>query len=154
MRIRRVKQVREKTHPDDPEIAALKAELHRLANGYLQAAIDAGNWYEAIAIAESLISDRIESYFAEHHDRHDMLSLEGNIRNMEEVANLYKPEDLQLVVDIKIWKEDRNKAIHEIVKVRKGEKLDWESRISAASATAKEGLELTRRVKNWSRRIP
>jgi hypothetical protein len=139
---------------DDEEVARLKGELHRQANGYLEAAIQSGYWFEAVAIVESLISDRIESYLAKHHGIHTLNSLELNLRYLTKEVSLYKSEDLKLLSDLSSWKEQRNIAIHEIVKVRESEILDWHQRLTHAKSTAIEGQKLASRVKNWSRRKP
>jgi hypothetical protein len=146
------KQIR--SSANDARMAALKADLHRQANGYLAASLAAGYWFEAIAIAESLISDRIESYLAKHHELNGINSLETNLKHLSSTVNLYKAEDLKMRLDLQNWKDQRNIAIHEIVKVRENESNDWHERLIHAKSTAIEGQDLASRVKNWSRRKP
>jgi hypothetical protein len=146
------KQIR--STASDKKISTLKGELHRQANGYLNAALNAGYWFEAIAIAESLISDRIESYLAKHHNLNGLNSLETNLKHLTNTVNLYTAEDLKMRSDLYSWKDQRNIAIHEIVKVRENESIEWHDRLEHAKFTAIEGQNLAARVKNWSRRKP
>jgi hypothetical protein len=136
---------------DTPEIAALKRELHRQANGSLSAAIDNGFWIEAISIAESLMSDRIESYFQKNHERRRITTLGSWSYELMKSDCLAK-KDVELFKRVHAWAKKRNLATHELVKVSEGHMGAWEERVAECKRVAMEGKRLSAEVNNWSRR--
>jgi hypothetical protein len=136
---------------DTPEIAALKRELHRQANGSLNAAIENGFWIEAISIAESLMSDRIESYFQKHHERRRITTLGSWSYELMKSDRLAK-KDVELFKRVHAWAKKRNLATHELVKVSESHQGTWVERVASCKRVAMEGKRLSAEVNNWSRR--
>ena len=134
-----------------PEIAVLKRDLHRRANGLLKASLENGYWIEAISIAESLMSDRIESYFEKHHEKRRITTLGTWSYELMKSKRLPKKE-VDLFERVFEWSQERNKATHELVKVSERHKADWDERISDCMKVASEGKKLANEVNNWSRR--
>ena len=136
---------------DTREMALLKQELHRQTNGWLNAALDNHYWVEAICIAESLMSDRIESYFTKNYESRKISTLGSWCREILEIDKLSKA-DIDLFERVKAWSKLRNKAVHELVKVSERHKTSWDERVCECMTVAREGKRLSVEVNNWSKR--
>jgi hypothetical protein len=136
---------------DTPEIAALKRELHRQAHGSLNAAIENRFWIEAICIAESLMSDRIESYIQKNHEQQRITTL-GSWSYELMKSDLLAKRDVELFERVHTWSKRRNLATHEMVKVSESHQSTWDERVASCKRVAMEGKCLSAEVNNWSRR--
>jgi hypothetical protein len=137
---------------ENQQIAMLKQELHRQANGRLKAALENGFWIEAICIEESLMSDRIESYFKRNHESRRITNL-GTWCHEILSSQFLASSDVPIFKDVQIWCKSRNLAVHEVVKVSDSHKDDWNARMAECMEVAKIGKKLAAEVNKWSRRI-
>ena len=138
---------------DSGEISILKRELHRNCNGYMEAALENKYWIEAICIAESLMADRIESYFLKHFGSRKITTLGRWVFELLKTESI-SDRDRKLFIRVKAWADSRNKAVHELVKVSESNIKPWHERLEALESTAWTGKQLAAEVKNWSRRNP
>lgn len=134
------------------EIARLKQELHRQANGRLKGALENGYWIEAVCIEESLMADRIESYFRKHHESRRINNLG---RWCYELLNstYLSARDVALFKEVLDWSKLRNKMVHEIVKVSESHRADWDKRLIECMEAAIQGKWLATEVNKWSKRV-
>jgi len=123
--------------------------------GHVARSIREGFYLEAITLCESMISDRIEALVAaldpDHPDAGQLLELG---RNLKKFKRLLK-DDLKgadLAARLDAWKEARNRALHEMVKLPEGDAGDWGSRRAALRSVAREGRDLVRILSGYVRR--
>lgn len=130
-------------HPGT-KVGMLRHALYRAAYARINEAMDAGYNLEAITLIESLLSDRLESRatFLAQRDR-SFLALGAVIT---ELRNLEKDEELRAIVqrDAVVWKDERNRALHEMAKLASGDTRTWDERISLLKVHAKQGIKLLR----------
>lgn len=136
----------------DVDIADQKQELYRMAFGSLAQNLSDTNWLTAIAIEESIISDRIESSMSKKGHITTLNTLGQNIKLFEDYADQSDPDYARLKKDLSTWVKERNYALHQIVKVELGDTADWPERISRAKRAAEMGEKLARDINNWSKR--
>jgi len=122
----------------------------------INAAIEGGYYFEAVAIQESVISDRLGSYL---HG----VGKSSNIRNFSRLitawrASLEKPisykDGADLSKDVDAWRVQRNNIIHGLVKSDPGEptqKVD--DFLEMAKLAAEEGAVLARAVCAWHKGV-
>ena len=105
---------------------------------------------EAVAIAESLIADRLESRLAHKHEQIEEKRRFSTIGKLAAELNGKKADEpgeaRELYSEIRIWASGRNKVIHEIVKLAENEAPDWDDRYAQARQTAEKGMELFRKL--------
>lgn len=109
-------------------------------------AIDAGFFVEAVALVESLISDRMESFVNEYFEPDDYSN--DKLFNLCSAIQKTKEEEIKKIADqINNWKNQRNDAIHALAKI---EETDTENpfrrKYKAAEECAKEGMVLFRKL--------
>jgi hypothetical protein len=111
-----------------------------------------GFYLEAITIEESIISDRLSSYFR------NVLEIEkqpNTFKGMHDLWKKYHPEiiaaggyiDLMQALDK--WREERNKAIHDIVHSDKHVDRSIENFLSNTKTVAEDGEKLARIISQW-----
>lgn len=120
----------------------------------LKEAMDAGFHIEAIALCESLLSDRLESRRAwlgrQHESKREFGTL-GRLatkllgQHSKEAGDPIEANNL-IYEDCVKWADARNKAIHEMFKLAEGGESDWDLRYAALETVADRGLKLTRRL--------
>lgn len=108
-------------------------------------AIKAGFFLEAITLIESLLTDRFESRLSY------VKRAEFSFKTLEKIVNAAKdePDDiLQKIMqgDVKNWKNQRNRAIHEMAKIEDGDWSSWEIRYAHLEKVATKGLIVLRAV--------
>jgi hypothetical protein len=139
----------------DSEIDVGKQREHLYGSAFsrIDEAIDEGYYLEAITLVESLISDRLESRLGE---------LRGDATGFKPLGNLVRKmkseetdSELKNIVSNKVdnWRDRRNTALHEMVKIEKGEKVDWDERMKNNKSVAVDGKEIVREVDNRIRAI-
>jgi hypothetical protein len=120
----------------------------------IKAAQEAGFYLEAIAIQESILSDRITSYLA-----YCGLLPKNKNPGLWELLEAWKRDpasakgeefsDLRNAIN-DVWRGMRNDAIHGLVKSAPGTPTqDVDDFLSAAKCAAKLGEKLAREVSNW-----
>ena len=110
----------------------------------LKDSIAQGYSLEAIALAESMMSDRLESLTAQLAGTRIERTLGNNVNAARAIGGEYV--SAELLDRITAWGKDRNRALHMMVKWT--EKHDWplEERIAATARCAKEGATLVNAV--------
>ncbi len=138
----------------DNDVGQERFELYRAAFSWISKAIDDGYYLEAISIAESLITDRLESYLSflkgEDFSFKTLGSLCDAFRSKEN-----KTDQLlrSLVLEkLDLWRSRRNIAAHEMVKIEDGKKISWGDRVKINYEVAKDGLDLVREIDSQVRK--
>lgn len=121
-------------------------ERHDLYNATItryNQAMAAGYYLEAITIMESLIADRLESYLirATSDDRYAFKPLEKLITGLRASNDASMP-----ISDIEIWKNARNKALHEMAKIELDQYEDFQTKYYKTKSCAEEGMILFRKI--------
>jgi hypothetical protein len=122
---------------------ALRRELRDHARARMAAAMAAGFFVEAVALQDSMISDRLEELLGQYKPRVAMNTL-------GQLAQLSRALDEQafgpLAQRILEWAESRNVVVHQMVKVGPTHGGDWEQRLAQARSTAEQGRALLEAV--------
>jgi hypothetical protein len=132
------------------DVGMKRFDLYRNARSHLNKAFEAGYFIECIAICESIIADRLEARiaFIEHNDvgEHQFRTLRRCVSALRKIESLESPVR-GLLEDVKLWEDERNFAVHEIVKLRVDKQDDsWNHRMSRIEAAAQAGIDLSKRV--------
>ena len=113
-------------------------------------ALGQGFFIEAVAIAESLIADRLESRLAHKHDQSEekrRFSTVGKLATELNGKKANEPSEAREIYSkIRIWASERNKAIHQIFKLAENEAQYWGNRYAQARQIAETGMELFRNL--------
>lgn len=131
---------------------------YKLAHGRMKCAVEAGFPLEAVAIAESLITDRLLSFINFHGADFDPeRSTLGGVA--QKAAKICKEttRDLQgeaLAAEAERWAKERNSILHSIAKSGQGvgPKIAADAFVEHAHSVAVRGMELVKDVKNWHRK--
>ena len=135
---------------------------YRRAYERIALSIEHGFFLEAIAIEESIISDRLRSFVsyvqnAEIGDHVPFGKIVVRWINNLNKDNKSKDEnrwdyDENLLSDVKTWVDRRNFALHSIVKSQPGTAtMDIEEFLIESEKTARMGSRLSRMVSDWSK---
>lgn len=141
------------------KVGRARQELYRGTYKRLKQAIEAGFWIEAIALCESIISDRMQARIA-HLGDHDeesrkIKSLTTLLSHLRERDSPLKFGKLVAIYDeIRHWNHARNKAIHRAVRISDGDEFQkWDHFYNELEITARGGADICRRVSNEYNRI-
>lgn len=116
-----------------------KQNLYRSAYLRIQRAIKIGAHIEAVALIESIMSDRLESALSLlTHEQVHASTLGILISKFDKVSEL-EPEFRSALYE---WNDSRAFVIHQMVKLTNEESSTWLQRIAFARSTAKEGVIL------------
>lgn len=145
-----------------PETNAAKYFSHREAWGRIKRAIGHGFFLEAVTLEESVITDRLFSYFCKtgvlDPERKAYISFGRLVELLmkhesEPICDpIRNPRFTNLQQSLLEWKNDRNHVVHGIVKSageRHDDVLDF---IREAERIAREGEQIANSVNNWHRR--
>lgn len=145
-----------------PENNAAKYFSHREAWGRISRAIGHGFYLEAVTLEESVISDRLHSYFCKTGVLDPASTKFISLGKLIELLckhetdpicdPLRAPRFTNLQQTLKKWKNDRNHVVHGIVKsagVKHDDVLDF---FKEAERIAREGEQIANSVNNWYRR--
>ena len=132
-----------------------KSQSYRLAHERTSAAIEAGFPLETVAIAESLLTDRLLSFAVFH--RAPKINVERDTLGKaarEVIAICQRLEDAQgeaLAEVAKEWANERNAVLHAIAKSAPGSgpEISAESFVAHAHKVAQRGVELVKGVQAW-----
>ncbi len=141
------------TSTSDNTIGKERYELYKSAFSWIKKSIDSGFYIEAISITESLIADRLESRISfitnSNYGLKNLGTLIDKIKSSESDEAL-----LNLVIhNLKHWKDARNKAAHEMVKIEDGKQITWEKRVEINKQVAEKGLHLVRQIDHRIRQL-
>lgn len=128
------------------QVGQQRHDIYRHALVWAKIALDKGFNLEAITLVESLISDRLESRLSHLlGEDFSFKTLGGLIKTIKE-----KETDLQLrelvLTDLDKWRNDRNSAIHEMVKLADGDTRSWQDRMDTLVPAANIGFELFKKI--------
>ena len=131
---------------------------YKLAHGRMKGAVEAGFPLEAVAIAESLITDRLLTFINFHGADFDpeRSTLGGVAQKAAKICRV-KTKDLQgeaLASEAERWAKERNSILHSIAKSGQGvgPKISGDTFVEHAHSVAERGLELLKKVKSWHRK--
>lgn len=128
------------------EVGKARQSLYRDGFRWINHCLTQGFFIEAICLVESLIADRLEARltFVLGKD----FSFKALERLIRQIASDEPDETLRgLVLDeLRVWKDDRNHAAHEMLKLAEGEQPCWEDRYRRNDAVARAGLALLRKI--------
>ncbi len=134
----------------NPSIGNQKRHDYKVANAIAKRAFEAGFFLEPIAIYESMIADRLESRLKDNNIA-DM-----DFKPLGDLIAAMKPSEKNqaikdLVIKIDIWRETRNKALHEIAKREEGNNKTASEKYAECKVIAEEGkrllAELSKQIK-------
>lgn len=128
---------------------------YRLAHERMDSAIRANFPLEAVAIAESLITDRLLS-FANFHEAGFDPENTTLVKTAQKVAKICRKTTHDevgeaLAIKAQAWAAERNAVLHAIAKSGQGTgpKIAAEMFVEHANTVAVRGLALVKRVKAW-----
>lgn len=131
---------------------ANKFLAYREAWTRIKEAQEQGFYLEAITIEESIISDRLSSYFR------NVLKIEkqpNSLKGMQDLWKKHQPEAIisggydDLIFELDKWREERNQAIHAIVQSHTHPERLIESFLLHSKNVAKRGEKLTSAISQW-----
>ena len=111
--------------------------------------IEAGFYLEAITLMESLISDRIESYFiweTAMQKKYSFKQLGWLISQLDTNKDSRLPK-----TELEQWWKLRNETLHELAKINENDDLDFNEKYAKAKLCAEKGKPLFRKVDNVCR---
>jgi len=132
------------------DVGALKSELIKAANKRVKSCINSGHHIEAIALLESLIADRLEAGLSRKKSGKQPMSTLGPL--LKESLNSGLISD-DFYVEIHNWSRERNKVLHEMVKVRNLDSGNWHDRMKHARKLAIEGRQIYEKLSNEIKKI-
>jgi hypothetical protein len=127
----------------------------------IKGSMEAGYFFEAIAIEESIISNRLTSFL------YGVLAISTKqARGHFPFANLIQRWEKAVLTDrlgepcadlikaVNDWRDQRNKALHAIAKAFPGEapEMPIEEFVAMAERTARQGSKLAKEVSKWQKR--
>lgn len=142
-------RIRAKNHPTN-NIGKVRQDLYKKAIERWQEAFHLGFYLECIAITDSMISDRMEARRAFLSGEEEFFT--GTAPTIKYTASELTKEETQredqiikIINDIIEWSEDRNRAVHRLVKVATdNSEILFEERIEDHKKTAEKGFLLYR----------
>jgi hypothetical protein len=133
-----------------PELGKFKQQLYKLAHKRVQSSIRRGAHIEAIALLESIMSDRIESAISSVTRKPVSASTLGSLfKTLDKLS----PADDDLKALVWAWNESRGLVIHQMVKLTNDYNSTWAERVKFAKTTAQEGLILLPQLRRYTDRI-
>jgi len=127
--------------------------LYKQAYGRINQSIENGYHLEAIAIIESLVSDRLESRLT------FIKGADFSFKNLGPLINATRSDETDeelkslIVNDLNAWRERRNRSLHEIVKKADGDASTWKERAVEIEQVAKDGLNILRKIDNKYKKL-
>lgn len=124
--------VTKRRKPPGEKAGKQRKELYSAAYAHIQKAMEFGYFLEAVAICESIIGDRLEARVAQIHqqeaDARKLLTLERLTRRLaqDDVAQR------ELYCKVKSWAGERNKVLHQMVKLTDDWNVTWDTRVVEA----------------------
>ena len=130
-----------------PELGKSKQQLYKFAHRRVQSSIRKGAHIEAIALLESIMSDRIESAISSLTRQPVSASSLGSLFRL---LDKLSPADDNLKALVWDWNESRGLVIHQMVKLTNDYNSTWAERVKFARITAQEGLILLPQLRRYS----
>src|SRR5580658_9314306 len=119
--------------PPDKETGKQRERLYAAAYLHIQKAMDLGYFLEAVTICESIIGDRLEARLAQIHqqaaDARNLLTLEKLTKRLaQDEPDGVRPKEIY--EKVRLWTGQRNKVLHQMVKLSDDWNVPWEARIA------------------------
>lgn len=133
-----------------------KGESYTWAFERINQAIKEGYFFEAIAIEESIIADRLLSYARPLG--FEKLANKCTLGDLTQWASpksagpLPHAEDKKTFDAVEAWRPSRNKVLHGVAKSEPGTPTDLPTFLDHAKETAEKGKKLAREVADWHRK--
>lgn len=108
--------------------------------------MEKGFYLEAIALMESIITDRFESALIFY----EFIDPSEAFRTMGQCLEKLHSEGIisdKLYSDLKDWKNGRNRALHEMAKIEEGEQATFDQRYLEQKQIAEKGYVLFNSLK-------
>ena len=137
------------------EVGKLRNQLYTEALGRISRAVDADNYFEAVALTDSVITDRFEALSQTLlHEQPKQFPITSAFQATAFVDSSYKQagrnrsdEFCLLRDEVRGWSKKRNEVLHNYVVVtNRSLKFDKQYRDNFAKQTAIEGAKLVRKV--------
>ena len=127
-------------------IGGVRHHLYRQAYRQINRALEYGFYLEAITLIESLVSDRLESRLTFLKKTDFSFKTLGTL--IAESKRIETDSALKELIAQRLdkWRNDRNRALHEMVKLADGDTATWDDRMKAVVPIAKEGLATLRAI--------
>lgn len=141
------KRVRAKGQNPKDDIQQTRYNLYKSAIDKAAESKDKGFFLEGITLFESLITDRLESTLTKVTGAEVSFKTLGTLIRMVDSCAAFSPDFCRLITtDLDAWRKERNRALHEIVKLEDGNLELWETRYQALEATYDQGFHLFRQI--------
>jgi len=131
-----------------------KSNSYALAYERIDKAIAEKFPLEAIAIEESIIADRLISHMASRGISYETFT--STVRIIKDIEEYYKDDEKskELLTSIKLWCNERNSALHSIVRSKHGDapKIKHSNFVTSAMGTARRGKKFARAICVWKSR--
>lgn len=122
----------------------IRQALYACLSNRVKESIQNGYFLEAIALEESFMSDRLESYCThKKYVNRSGLTL-GNLVSCLKKNDTDFAEDLR--TQLGMWCIGRNNCLHEMAKFEDGEDAEWQAKLKKACDIARDGQSLMRKV--------
>ncbi len=148
---------RERPRIDNPDVRGIRYVMYKYAWDRYNEAYKAKYYIECIALVESLIADRMESLANEisASSKYSYSTLEKLITYLcgKNQSQLLNDEIVSVINKIKVWKNGRNKAIHEMAKLSEDLNETFEQKYGELSQIADKGRELFNELNNEIRKF-
>lgn len=148
---------RERPKIDNPDVRELRYSMYKQAWDRYNEAYNAKYFIECIAIVESLIADRMESLANEisSSSKFSYSTLEKLTEYLsgKKQASMLTEGIIQTIGKIVVWKDGRNKAIHEMAKLSEDLSETFEQKYGELSQIADKGRELFNELNNEIRKF-
>lgn len=161
MTMKKVEKPDRKINKPGNSVGKQRQALYANAYTRIDEAIKQGFFLEAITIEESIITDRLEARVAWLSEQ-----TQREFRNLGPLVRILKGDDKNikiresdpdmqgLLLKIDKWREQRNEALHELVKFPDDvDEKCWEDFYSKTKNVAEEGKTLSRKVSNCVQKL-
>ena len=142
----KTKKIRAINSPDN-QVGMQRKDLYKNASIWIKIAMSKGFNLEAITLVESMISDRLESRLSQ------LLGEDFSFKTLGKLISAIEKHETdarlkELVsIDLDNWRNERNEAIHGMLKLADGDTRTWQNRMDALALVASNGVELSKRIK-------
>ncbi|MGB0864121.1 MAG: hypothetical protein ACPG19_00655 [Saprospiraceae bacterium] len=132
---------------NNDEVGQARMKLIKNALDKIEAAKAQGFYLESIAILESLIADRLESLISLVDKETGFQTLGNSIKKLKSVGSKFDKSFTKFIKkELHPWKDNRNKALHEMVKLEANNLHEWETRYAKFEEEIGKGIKIFRRI--------
>ncbi len=136
------------------KVGEARYELIKRAKERITEAKDNGYYLEAITILESLIADRLESILAKSETNEKGFKALGRLIKKVKNSTTLDPGFKNLIeTELDKWKDKRNQALHEMVKLEEGNLHEWDERYGKFEIEIKKGLDIFNEIDKAKKKL-